>query len=251
MTSRGPHPSPGCAAARVAKAQHLPDRPSYEGRRLANLQQVSDVHIGHGNLQGKGVYADRDFAAGEPVITFQLQAIDEAQYLRLPVGDDTFVHSYGGRRYLYPSPARYVNHSDEPSCFQDFDRCCDVALRNIAKGEAITIDANQETGRELSTFLDAYTLALRSRCASSLGMLIDRGVTAWRLGAAIRGREALVEALLDVGPERLHDVEWLVGTGRWEAICSAGTGSDPHRQHLTMLLKVVLGNWQLVYQHVG
>jgi hypothetical protein len=212
---------------------------------------VSDVRVGDGNLTGKGVYADRDFMAGEPVITFELQGIDEAEYLRLPDGDDTFVHSYGGRRYLYPSPARYVNHSVEPSCFQDFDRCCDVAMRDITKGEAITIDAHQETERELTTFLDAYTLALRSRSATSLGCLIDRGVTAWRLGAVIRGREALVEALLEGGPERLEDVEWLVGTGRWEAVCSASTGTADHHEHITMLLKVVLGNWQLVYQHVG
>ena len=68
-----------------------------------------------------------------------------------------FVHSSGGRRYLYPPPAKFVNHADDPSCFEDFDRCCDVALRDIAKGEPITIDATQETMRELATFLDAYT----------------------------------------------------------------------------------------------
>jgi hypothetical protein len=221
------------------------------GERLGSLEPVNDVRVGDGDLAGKGVYADRDFLAGEPVITFELQGIDEAQYRRLPVGDELFVHSYGGRRYLYPPPARYVNHAVDPSCFQDFDRCCDVALRDISKGEAITIDARQETRRELSTFLDAYTLALQSRSATALGCLIDPSVTSWRLGAVIRGREVLVEALLEVGPDRLHDVEWLVGTGRWEALCSASTGSDEHQEHLTMLLKVVLGNWQLVYQHVG
>jgi uncharacterized protein len=57
-----------------------------------------------------------------------------------------------------------------------------------------------------------------------------------------------------VGPlsrSLLSGVEWLVGTGRWEAVGSASTQIGERRQHLTMLVKVILGNWQLVYQHVG
>ena len=212
---------------------------------------MADVRVGKGDLAGRGVYADRDFVAGESVITFELQGIDEAQYLALPAGDDMFVHSYGGRRYLYPPPARFVNHADDPSCFEDFDRCCDVALRDIAKGEPITIDATQETMRELATFLEAYTRARRSRSVPDLGSLIDSGATSWRLGAATRGRTALVGALLESEPEPLYEVEWLIGTGRWEAVCSASTGSGAHHPHVTLLLKVIRGNWQLVYQHVG
>jgi hypothetical protein len=49
----------------------------------------------------------------------------------------------------------------------------------------------------------------------------------------------------------MSGVEWLVGTGRWEALCSAETETSAGRPHLTVLLKVVAGNWQIVYQHVG
>ena len=56
---------------------------------------MADVRVGKGDLAGRGVYADRDFLAGEAVITFELQGIDEAQYLALPTSDDMFVHSYG------------------------------------------------------------------------------------------------------------------------------------------------------------
>ena len=212
---------------------------------------MADVRVGKGDLAGKGVYADRDFLAGESVITFELQGIDEAQYLALPAGDDLFVHSYGGRRYLYPPPARFVNHADDPSCFEDFDRCCDVALRDIGMGEPITIDATQETMRELTTFLDAYTTARRSRSVPDLESLIDSGATSWRLGAATRGRHAIVGALLESEPEPLYEVEWLIGTGRWEAVCSVSTAGGEHYPHITLLLKVIRGNWQLVYQHVG
>jgi hypothetical protein len=170
---------------------------------------VADVRVGKGDLAGKGVYTDRDFIAGEPVITFDLQQIDEAQYLALPAGEYLFVHSYGGRRYLYPAPSRFVNHFDEPSCFEDFDRCCDVALRDIAKGEPVTIDAAQQTRRELATFLDAYTAALRSRSVPLLSCLIDGGATLWQLGAAARGCDAVVTALLESEPGLVSGVEWV------------------------------------------
>jgi hypothetical protein len=149
------------------------------------------------------------------------------------------VHSYGGRRYLYPAPARFVNHAEDPSCYQDFDRGCDVALRPITRGEPVTIDAGQETARELGTFLDAY------RERHDLADLVDAEAVLWHSGRVFRGRDAVVAALLGKGP--LTDVEWLVGTGRWEAVCS-GTDAD---KHVTMLLKVIRGNWQMVYQHSG
>jgi hypothetical protein len=212
---------------------------------------MDDVVLGVGNLGGTGVFAGRDFAAGEVVVAYQLRPLDEAGYLALPAGDDLFVHSFGGRRYLYPAPARFVNHSDDPTCFQDFDRCCDVALRPIAKGEPITIDASQETARELDTFLDAYLAALAGSSVPLLSALVDAGATAWLSGPVARGRAAVVDALLDSGQVSLSAVEWLVGTGRWEALCSAARNSADGQGHLTMLLKVVAGNWQLVYQHTS
>ncbi|SDS48669.1 hypothetical protein [Microlunatus soli] len=45
----------------------------------------------------------------------------------------------------------------------------------------------------------------------------------------------------------LTEIEWKVGTGRWEAVCSARSGAD----HVTMLFKVLAGNWQIIYLHRG
>ena len=208
---------------------------------------MDGVTVGTGDLAGKGVYATRDFAAGDVVVTYQLQPLDEAGYLALPAGDDLFVHSYGGRRYLYPAPARYVNHADDPSCYQDFDRCCDIARRPIARGEAITIDATEETARELDTFLQAYRRALDDRSAPALTALVDHDAVRWAGGEAIRGRDAVVTALLDRPPGSWSKPEWLIGTGRWEALCSA----QIDERHFTMLLKIVKGTWQIVYQHTG
>ncbi|GIH16718.1 SET domain-containing protein-lysine N-methyltransferase [Rugosimonospora africana] len=212
---------------------------------------MDDVILGPGNLAGTGVYAARDFAAGEVVVSYRLQPLDEADYLALPAGEDLFVHSYAGRRYLYPAPARFVNHADDPSCYQDFDRACDIALRPIAQGEPITIDANEETAHELDTFLDAYRHALSKRSEKLLASLIDRHATLWMAGRAVRGRDAFSAALPEAGIASLSEAEWLVGTGRWEALCSAEAVTDSGLRHHTMLLKVVAGNWQIVYHHAG
>jgi hypothetical protein len=208
---------------------------------------VDEVVLGPGHLAGRGVYATRDFAAGEVVVSYRLQPLDEAGYLALPAGEDLFVHSYGGRRYLYPAPARFVNHADDPSCYQDFDRGCDVALRPIARGEPVTIDATAETARELGTFLDAYQSAFPDGSAA----LIDRDATLWVAGRAVRGRDAFVAALPEAGLVSLSEVEWLIGTGRWEALGSAEATTGRGPRHQTMLVKVVAGNWQIVYHHAG
>ncbi len=210
------------------------------------------VVLGSGSLAGRGVYAARVFAAGDVVLHYRLQTLDEAEYLALPAGDELFVHSFAGSRYLYPAPARFVNHSDDPSCVQDFDRYCEIARRPIAIGEAITIDAHQETAHELSTFLDAYNQALLVDSQALLGSLVDENARLWWSGPPARGRAAVVAALLTGAPApaltRLH---WLVGTGRWEALRSADAETGDATRHHTMLMKVIRGNWQLVYEHIG
>ncbi|MEU4689457.1 SET domain-containing protein [Actinoplanes sp. NPDC023714] len=189
----------------------------------------SGVRLGAGDLAGFGVVAARDFAAGEVVLSYDLRPLTLADYRALPAGEDLFVHSFGGRRFLYPPPARFVNHADDPSCRQDFDRRCHVALRPLRAGDPITIDCHEETARELTTFLEAYQRA----GPAELAALTAAGAKLWPPGRHARP---------------LSGVEWLVGTGRWEALCSA---TLPGGRHATLLLKVIEGNWQLVYQHVG
>ncbi|MHB1927883.1 MAG: SET domain-containing protein-lysine N-methyltransferase [Acidimicrobiales bacterium] len=207
------------------------------------------VAVGDGNLAGKGVYATRDFAAGEPVVFYELVPLSREDFERLPDGEELFVHSYGGRRWLYPPPARWVNHSDDPSCFQDFDRACDTALRPIRAGEAVTIDAGEETAHELSTFIDAYIQARNTQDTESLLELVDPDAIIWRERRRVCGHHSVVDELIADGPIRLAGVEWLIGTGRWEALCSAEDRDDS--RHLTASLKVIAGNWQVLYEHRG
>lgn len=55
-----------------------------------------------------------------------------------------FTHTHGDMNYLYSEPERYVNHSNHPNTYQDLKNKCDVALRDIKKGEMITTDATKD-----------------------------------------------------------------------------------------------------------
>lgn len=163
---------------------------------------MDGVTLGVGDLAGTGVYAARDFVAGEVVVQYELQPLTAKDYDCLPAGEELFVHSYGGRRYLYPAPARFVNHRDDPSCFQDFDRRCDVALRPITTGEAITIDAGKETARELDTFLFSLVDALDSRSSEGLAALLSESVSLWSGGGQFIGRDSVATELFVRGCRR-------------------------------------------------
>jgi hypothetical protein len=164
---------------------------------------MEDVTIGVGRLAGTGVYAARQFVAGEVVVAFELQLLTREQFSELPAGEELFVHSYGGQRWLYPPPARWVNHSDEPSCYQDFERCCDIALRRIELGEAITIDAMQETDRELSTFLETYFGAQRRADHERLLGLLSADAVMWDHGRSARGAEEVASMLAETPAQSL------------------------------------------------
>jgi SET domain-containing protein len=105
---------------------------------------MHDVYIGSGKLDDKGVYADRKFNKGEVVIKYNLKPLSEDEYKQLPDQEIKFVHSHHGKLFLYSEPERYVNHSDTPNTYQDLENHCDIALRDIEKGEEITTDSNKD-----------------------------------------------------------------------------------------------------------
>jgi hypothetical protein len=225
---------------------------------------MDGVYIGDGGLAGKGVYAARRFAAGEVVVSYRLRRLTRQEYRALPETVRLFVHSYGGERYLYPPPARYVNHSDAPNTYQDFDAQCDIALRPIEQSEFITTDATKETDRELSTFLEAYEAAVNDGDYRKLDLLIDDQAVLWVDGP--KAKRHLIDSLRTraaahaEGPAiAIRDVRWFIGTGRWEAVASyniesraeAGAIALFSPGHVTDLLKILEGNWQLVYRHLS
>ncbi len=102
---------------------------------------MDDVILGRGNLGGKGVYANRDFQKGEVVIQYNLKPLTGQALKNLSQSERAFTHTHWGVVYLYSEPERYVNHSENPNTYQDLINKCDVALRDIKKGEMLTTDA--------------------------------------------------------------------------------------------------------------
>ncbi len=92
----------------------------------------------------KGVFAKRDFKKGEAVIQYNLTPLTEKEYQQLPEEEKQFTHKQRGAIYLYSVPERYVNHSPKPNTIQNLKKKCDVALKDIKKGEEITTDATKD-----------------------------------------------------------------------------------------------------------
>jgi hypothetical protein len=105
---------------------------------------MNDVVIGKGKLNGKGVYAAKDFRKDEVVIFYTLQPLTPLEYEELSDQEKQFVHMHHGRQYLYAEPERYVNHAPHPNTYQDLVKQCDVALKDIKAGEMVTTDATKD-----------------------------------------------------------------------------------------------------------
>lgn len=105
---------------------------------------MDDVIVGKGKLTGKGVYANREFKKDEVVIRYRLKSLTEEEYENLPRHEKMFTHKHWGAIHLYSEPERYVNHSLTPNTYQDLEKQCDIALRDIEKGEAITTNAKKD-----------------------------------------------------------------------------------------------------------
>lgn len=105
---------------------------------------MTDVVIGKGDLSGKGVYAARSFKKGEVVLKYDLKPITFQELKTLPKEDYLATHNENGQIYLYPEPARFVNHSENPNVRNDLKNRANIAIKDIEEGEAITVDASHD-----------------------------------------------------------------------------------------------------------
>lgn len=103
-----------------------------------------NIEVGVGNLAGKGIYALRKFNKNDIVVKYSLVPVSETAYGILPEGEKQFTHIHHGQIYLYSEPERFVNHSDNPNTYQDFEIGADRASRDIQAGEMITTDATRD-----------------------------------------------------------------------------------------------------------
>jgi SET domain-containing protein len=95
-----------------------------------------DVIIKYSKINGKGVFANRDFMKGEKVLEWKPTRLKKSEIAKQ---DKRYlITDKKGAFYLMNSPERYVNHSCYPNCYTDIKNLCDIALKNIKKGKEIT-----------------------------------------------------------------------------------------------------------------
>jgi hypothetical protein len=115
-----------------------------EGDSILNHADVEVRKSTIGQFEdGLEVFAIKGFKKGEIVVQWNLQVLTHEAYDKLSEYEkNNFCHKRGGVIYYYPIPERYVNRSDSPNVFPDFEKQADVALRDIKKGEELSIPAN-------------------------------------------------------------------------------------------------------------
>ena len=110
-----------------------------------------DVEARKSSIHGLGLYALRNFRAGEIVLRWNLSCfISKEEFAALSEQERKYTHPFDADRILIVQPPeRYVNHScDNNTEVRDF---CDVAVRNIAAGEEITSDySSDESGSKFN-----------------------------------------------------------------------------------------------------
>ena len=103
---------------------------------------MSDVIAKKSKIEGLGVFASRNFKKGEVVIKWDIShQLTSAEVKKLPESQKRYVAFLDGKYILMQSPARYVNHSCDANTYTD--NFCDVAKRDIKKGEEITSDYSE------------------------------------------------------------------------------------------------------------
>lgn len=106
---------------------------------------MSDIIIKDSKIHGKGIFANREFKKGEIVIKYDTSdTISEEELKKVPDNKKENVGvSKDGKLFFQKAPAKYVNHSCDANTTSEDD--CDVAIRDIKKGEEITSDYSKDS----------------------------------------------------------------------------------------------------------
>ena len=100
---------------------------------------MADVIVKKSKIQGKGVFAGRDFRKGEIVMRWDTStALIESDARKIPLKKRKYLVRSNGLYILTQPPEKYLNHSCMPNTMEKSH--CDITLRNIRKGEELTTD---------------------------------------------------------------------------------------------------------------
>jgi SET domain-containing protein len=99
----------------------------------------TEIEVRKSKIDGRGVFALRDFKPGEIVIAWDTSnTLSDDEYERLPEEQRKYVVRHKGAWLYMLEPGRYVNHSCDPNAIPL--NGADVAIREIRAGDEVTSD---------------------------------------------------------------------------------------------------------------
>ncbi len=97
------------------------------------------VIIKKSKIQGEGVFADINFKKGDIVMKWNTSmTLTHKEAKRIPKRFRKYLVAYKGKFIMSATPEKYLNHSCKPNTKEG--SLCDVAIRDIKKGEELTTD---------------------------------------------------------------------------------------------------------------
>jgi SET domain-containing protein len=97
------------------------------------------IIVKNSKINKKGVFAGKDFKKGEVVLKWNPKILGKIEIENFKDSQKHYLYKVKGDKYfLMQSPEKFVNHSCEANT--RVENNCDVAIRDIKKGEEITTD---------------------------------------------------------------------------------------------------------------
>ena len=95
-----------------------------------------DFTVKKSAIQGKGVFATRDFKKGETI--FKWDTLNTLSEEEVKLKDKRYITFSQGKYIVMQEPEKFVNHSCDPNT--EVKNFSDVAIKDIKEGEEITSD---------------------------------------------------------------------------------------------------------------
>lgn len=104
---------------------------------------TDDVIIRDSKINGKGVFAARNFKKGEIVLKWdKSHVLLEEEVKKMKNKEKKYICKFNDVYFEVQEPEKFVNHScDANTTAKDF---CDVAIKDIKQGEEITANYIEE-----------------------------------------------------------------------------------------------------------
>lgn len=105
--------------------------------------QSDNVIVKKSYIEGKGVFASRDFKKGEIVLHWDIShTLSKEKVDKMSNKEKKYISLLDNKYVIMQEPERFVNHSC--SANTTAKNFCDIAKRDISKGEEITANYTEE-----------------------------------------------------------------------------------------------------------